>query len=96
MKRLRKQTRIDVLDAQKRSSSGKLGRMIYLGLVFVFLGSLAYYLIGNMFVLSIDGTVLKERYLVSANYPGKVTEVLSRKVMKCKPVRSLRALSHSR
>lgn len=75
MKRLRKQTRIDVLDAQKRSSSGKLGRMIYLGLVFVFLGSLAFYLIGNMFVLSIDGTVLKERYLVSANYPGKVTEV---------------------
>ncbi len=28
-----------------------------------------------MFVLSIDGTILKERYLVSANYPGKVTEV---------------------
>ncbi|MBB5702239.1 multidrug resistance efflux pump [Ochrobactrum daejeonense] len=75
MKRLRKQTRIDVLDAQKRSSSGKLGRSIYLGLVIVFLGSLAYYLIGNMFVLSIDGTILKERYLVSANYPGKVTEV---------------------
>jgi multidrug resistance efflux pump len=75
VKRLRKQTRIDVLDAQKRSSSGKLGRTIYLSLVILFLGSLAYYLIGNMFVLSIDGTVMKERYLVSANYQGKVTEV---------------------
>ncbi|WP_420963013.1 HlyD family secretion protein [Brucella sp. IR073] len=75
MKRLRKQPRIDVLDAQKRSSSGRMGRTVYLGLVIVFLGSLAYYLFGSMFVLSIDGTVLKERYSVGANYPGKVTEV---------------------
>lgn len=75
MKRLRKQPRIDVLDAQKRSSSGRFGRMMYLGLVVLFLGSLAYYLIGNMVVLSIDGTVLKDRYSVGASYPGKVVDV---------------------
>lgn len=75
MKRLRKLPRVDVLDTQKRSSSGKLGRLVYLGLVVAFLGSLAYYLIGNMFVLSIDGTVLKERRSVGAAYPGRVMEV---------------------
>ncbi len=75
MKRLRKQPRIDVLDAQQRSSSGRLGRMTYLGLLVLFLGSLAYYLVGSMVVLSIDGTVLKERYSVGASYPGKVTDV---------------------
>jgi multidrug resistance efflux pump len=49
--------------------------MIYLSLVVLFLGSLAYYLIGNMVVLSIDGTVLKDRYSVGASYPGKVIDV---------------------
>lgn len=48
---------------------------MYLGLVVIFLGSLTYYLIGSMFVLSIDGTILKERYSVGANYQGKVMEV---------------------
>lgn len=75
MKRLRKQPRIDVLDAQKRSSSGRLGRMMYLALVVLFLGSLTYYLVGSMVVLSIDGTVLKDRYSVGASYPGKVVDV---------------------
>ncbi|MEZ0170235.1 HlyD family secretion protein [Microvirga sp. TS319] len=75
MKRLRKPPRIDVLDAQKRSSSGRLGRMTYLALVVLFLGSVAYYLIGGMFVLSIDGTVLKDRYSVGASYAGKVVDV---------------------
>jgi len=75
VKRLRKQPRVDLLDAQQRSASGRLGRTVYLLLVTLFLGSLAYYLIGNMFVLSIDGTVLKERYSVGASYPGKVMEV---------------------
>lgn len=75
MKRIRKQHRIDLLDIQQRSSSGKFGRMIYLALVVLFLGSLAYYLSGSMVVLSIDGTVLKERYSVGASYPGKVMDV---------------------
>ncbi len=75
MKRLRKHPRIDVLDAQKRSSAGRLGRLTYLALVVLFLGSLAYYLIGGMVVLSIDGTVLKDRYSVGASYPGKVVDV---------------------
>jgi multidrug resistance efflux pump len=64
-----------MLDAQQRSSSGKLGRLTYLALVVLFLGSLAYYLIGGMVVLSIDGTVLKDRYSVGASYPGKVVDV---------------------
>nr|WP_246373054.1 HlyD family efflux transporter periplasmic adaptor subunit [Chelatococcus caeni] len=72
---MRKQPRVDLLDAQQRSASGRLGRTVYLVLVILFLGSLAYYLIGSMFVLSIDGTVLKERYSVGASYTGKVMEV---------------------
>jgi multidrug resistance efflux pump len=75
VKRLRKQSRIDILNTQQRSSSGRLGRMTYLALVVLFLGSLAYYLVGSMVVLSIDGTVLKDRYSVGASYPGKVVEV---------------------
>lgn len=75
MKRLRKHPRIDVLDAQQRSSSGRLGRLTYLALVVLFLGSLAYYLVGGMVVLSIDGTVLNDRYSVGASYPGKVVDV---------------------
>ncbi len=75
MKRLRKHLRIDVLDAQQRSSTGRLGRLTYLTLVVLFLGSLAYYLVGGMVVLSIDGTVLKDRYSVGASYPGKVVDV---------------------
>ncbi|UGX88451.1 HlyD family secretion protein [Phyllobacterium meliloti] len=75
MKRLHKHPRIDTLGKQQRATSGKLGRLVYLGLVLIFVGSLGYYLIGGMFVLSIDGTVLKERHAVGASYPGKVIEV---------------------
>ncbi|MFO7309465.1 MAG: efflux RND transporter periplasmic adaptor subunit [Pseudomonadota bacterium] len=75
MKRLRRQPRVDRLDAQQRSASGRLGRTVYLVLVTLFFGSLAYYLVGNMFVLSLDGTVLTERYSVGASYPGRVMEV---------------------
>jgi len=49
--------------------------MMYLALVVLFLGSLTYYLVGSMVVLSIDGTVLKDRYSVGASYPGKVVDV---------------------
>ncbi|WP_348240612.1 biotin/lipoyl-binding protein, partial [Salmonella enterica] len=51
------------------------GRTVYLVLVTLFFGSRAYYLVGNMFVLSLDGTVLTERYSVGASYPGRVMEV---------------------
>lgn len=78
MKRLRKHPRIDNLGAQQRAGSVKWGRLVYLGLIAGFAGSLVYYLAGNMVVLSLDGTVLRDRVAVDAAYPAKVTEVFVR------------------
>lgn len=75
MKQLRKHPRIDTLGNQQRASAVRWGRMIYLGLVSIFAGSLAYYLVGDTVVLSLEGTVLRDRAAVDAAYVGKVTEV---------------------
>lgn len=75
MKYLRKHPRIDNLGAQQRAGSVRWGRLVYLGLVSCLAGSLVYYLAGNMVVLSLDGTVLRERLAVDAAYRAKVTEV---------------------
>lgn len=78
MKRLRKRPRIDSLGAQQRAGSVRWGRFVYLTLVSAFVGSLVYYLAGNMVVLSLDGTVLRDRSAVDAAYPARVTEVFVR------------------
>lgn len=75
VKQLRKIPRVDNLLNQPRQSSGYAARMVYLVLVTLFIGSLAYYLVGSMFVLSIDGTVLSERSSVGAGFSGKITDV---------------------
>lgn len=75
MKQLRKHPRIDTIGGQQRASAMKWGRMIYLGLLSVFAGSLLYYLAGDTVVLSLEGTVLRDRAAVDAAYVGKVTAV---------------------
>lgn len=75
MKQLRKHTRIDTLGNQQRASAVRWGRMIYLGLLSTFTASLVYYLAGDTVVLSLEGTVLRDRAAVDAAYVGKVTEV---------------------
>ena len=75
MQRLRKRPRIDNLGAQQRAGSARWGRTIYLGLLAALGASLGYYLVGDMFVLSADGTVLKERHAIDAGYAAKITDV---------------------
>ncbi len=92
LQRLRKHQRIDNLGAQQRAGSVRWGRMVYLSLLATFGGSLAYYLIGGIFILSIDGTVMMERHAVDASYPAKITEVYVKegaKVEKCTPLLKL-------
>lgn len=76
MMRLRKHPRIDVLETQPRRASVRWGRLVYLTLIALFVGSLTYYVAGNTVILSADGTVLTERHAIEASYPAKVTEVL--------------------
>jgi multidrug resistance efflux pump len=78
MKQLRKRPRIDSLGTQQRAGSVRWGRLVYLVLVTAFAGSLVYYLAGSMVVLSLDGTVLRDRSAVDAAYPAKVIEVFVR------------------
>ncbi len=75
MRQLRKHPRIDTLGNDKRASSVRWGRMVYLGLVSTLGASLLYYLVGDTVVLSLEGTVLRDRAAVDAAYVGKVTEV---------------------
>lgn len=75
MKYIRKSVRIDTLGTQQRAGSARLGRAIYLVLLGAFLCSLGYYLVGDMFVLSLDGIVLADRQAVDTSYPGKITQV---------------------
>lgn len=95
MKRIRKYPRIDNLGAQQRAGSVKWGRLVYLGLVTSFLGSLTYYLVGNTVVLSLDGIVLRDRAAIDAAYPGKVTEVFVREGQAVEKGMPLAASSHS-
>ncbi|MHC1551529.1 HlyD family secretion protein [Phyllobacterium sp. K27] len=76
MKQIRKRPRLDNLDRQQRKGSGRLSRSIYLLILAVLVLSLANYLVGGMFILSADGIVLAQRYIVSAGYPATVDKVL--------------------
>ncbi|MDR6634330.1 multidrug resistance efflux pump [Phyllobacterium sp. 1468] len=76
MKYIRKRPRIDNLDRQQRKASGRLSRSIYLLILGALVVSLANYLVGGMFILSADGIVLAQRYIVSAGYPATVDKVL--------------------
>ena len=76
MRRFRRAVRFDKLETEPRSSTGRVGRVIYLGLLGVFVCLLSYYFLGGMFVLSADGVVLSERQIVAARYPGMITAVL--------------------
>jgi multidrug resistance efflux pump len=75
LQRLRKHQRVDNLGVQQRAGSVRWGRMVYLSLLTAFGGTLTYYLIGGIFILSIDGTVMMERHAVDASYPGKIVNV---------------------
>src|ERR671924_2150942 len=75
MKHLRKRVRIDNLAKQQRASPARWGRIVYLALLTCFFASLAYYLVGNAFILSADGIVLTDVRAVDASYPAKVIEV---------------------
>jgi multidrug resistance efflux pump len=72
---IRKNARVDNLGSQQRAGSARIGRTVYLTLLGAFLFSLGYYLVGGMFVLSLDGTVVKDLQAVDASYPGKITQV---------------------
>lgn len=85
MKYIRKNTRIDNLGAQQRAGSAHIGRTVYVSLLGVFLFSLGYYLVGGMFVLSLDGTVIKERQAIDAGYPGRITRVFVKEGDKVAP-----------
>ncbi|MGN7773274.1 HlyD family secretion protein [Rhizobiales bacterium] len=76
MKYIRKRPRIDNLDRQQRKGSGRLSRFVYLLMLAALVLTLANYLVGGMFILSADGIVLAERYIVSASYPATVDKVL--------------------
>ncbi|PSH68816.1 multidrug transporter [Phyllobacterium brassicacearum] len=76
MKYIRKRLRIDNLDRQQRSASGRLGRSVYLAVLVAFALWLGNYLVGSMFILSADGIVLNQRFAVSASYPATITKVL--------------------
>ncbi len=76
MKYIRKRPRIDNLDRQQRSASGRLGRSVYLAFLAGLVLLLGNYLVGGMFILSADGIVLNQRFVVSASYPATITKVL--------------------
>lgn len=75
MKRLRKVIRVDNLGTQQRASSAKWGRLVYVGLIIAFFGSLLYYLFGNVVVLSADGIALADIRAVDASYTATIVEV---------------------
>lgn len=78
MKRLRRHARVDTLANQQRAASMRWGRFVYLGLLAIFGTSLAYWVAGETVVLSLDGTVLRDRAVADAAYVGKVTDVFVR------------------
>ncbi|GAA4127543.1 HlyD family secretion protein [Aminobacter aganoensis] len=76
MQHIRKRTLLDNLDKQQRSHSGRIGRTIYLALLAGFFLLIAYYLAGNLVLLSADGIVLNEKRVVAASYPATITKVM--------------------
>jgi len=89
VKYIHKNVRIDNLGSQQRAGSARIGRTVYLALLGAFLCSLGYYLVGDMFVLSLDGIVLTDRQAVDASYPGKITQVFVKEGDRVEPGTSL-------
>ncbi len=70
--KLKSRPRLDALDNQRRGAGKKLGRRIYFGiLIFIFV-SVAYFFVGARFVLDADGLVVKDRFLLAAEYDSRV------------------------
>lgn len=70
--RLKTRPRLDALDNQRRGAGKKLGRRIYFGLLIAIFVSLAYFFVGARFVLDADGLVVKDRFLLAAEYDSRV------------------------
>lgn len=72
--RLKTRPRLDALDNQRRGAGKKLGRRIYFGLLVALGLSLVYFFVGARFVLVADGLVMRQRYLVAAEYDSRLME----------------------
>ena len=70
--RLKTRPRLDALDNQRRGAGKKLGRRIYFGLLIAIFVSLGYFFVGARFVLDADGLVIKDRFLLAAEYDSRV------------------------
>lgn len=73
--RLKTRPRLDALDNQRRGAGKTLGRRIYFGLLIAIFVSLAYFFVGARFVLDADGLVVKNRFLLAAEYDSRVIKI---------------------
>ncbi len=73
--RLKTRPRLDALDNQRRGAGKKLGRRIYFGILISIAVTLAYFFIGAKFVLDADGFVVKDTFLLAAEYDSRVIRI---------------------
>jgi multidrug resistance efflux pump len=70
--KLKSRPRLDALDNQRRGAGKKLGRRVYFGILIAIFVSITYFFIGARFVLDADGLVVKDRFLLAAEYDSRV------------------------
>jgi multidrug resistance efflux pump len=72
---LKKRPRSDVLVNEKRMVTNPIGRMIYLGVLAVFVVAVLNFLFGDILILRADGLVLKDQTVIATTYVARIQQV---------------------
>lgn len=75
MRPLRKRIRPDNLPNDRRVARGSIGRVIYLVLLVLFVGTVLNYFFGDYFLLRADGLVLRDHTVVATTYIARVEKI---------------------